>query len=284
MIKTNVEVITPAVAAEYLRLFNQGNRKPNKAQVAYYAKMMNDGEWELNGESIKFSGSGETLRLLDGQHRLMACVEANVPFETLVVRDVEEKTFDTLDQGWLRKKGQIFNIANIPNSNNVSAAINKYLNMGLYNITSMESAKGGSSTAVQDGAKKISPREALDEYNRDPNFWQELHKLTEAMYRRCRLMSQADVAAIIAHLVRRHNYEMAFVVNFFEQLFYDEYTELDIIRSLRNRLINDSMSSMRMTSQMKTQLIRKTWDFYKEGKSPKQLKWAKGVEAECPFS
>ena len=106
MIKTNVEVITPAVAAEYLRLYNQGNRKPNKAQVAYYAKMMNEGEWELNGESIKFSGSGETLRLLDGQHRLMACVEANVPFETLVVRDIEEKTFDTLDQGCCVKRAR----------------------------------------------------------------------------------------------------------------------------------------------------------------------------------
>lgn len=283
MIKTNVEVITPAVAAEYLRLYNQGNRKPNKAQVAYYAKMMNEGEWELNGESIKFSGSGETLRLLDGQHRLMACVEANVPFETLVVRNVEEKTFDTLDQGWLRKKGQIFSIANIPNSNNVASAINKYLNMGRYTITSMGATSVGSS-AVQSGEKKVSPREALDEYNRDPSFWQELHKLTEAMYRRCRLMNQADAAAIIAHLVLRHNYEMSFVVSFFEQLFYEECTELDIIRKLRQRLVRDSMSAIRMTSQMKTQLIRKTWDFYKMGKSPNLIKWSKGVEEELPFS
>jgi hypothetical protein len=283
MIKTNVEVITPAVAAEYLRLYNQGNRKPNKAQVAYYAKMMSEGEWELNGESIKFSGSGETLRLLDGQHRLMACVEANVPFETLVVRDIDEKTFDTLDQGWLRKKGQIFSIANIPNSTNVSSAINKYLNMGRHKTTSMHAAGAGGSAVIY-GETKVSPREALDEYNRDSDFWQELHKMTDAMYRRCRLMNQTDVAAIIAHLTLRCNYELSFVVNFFEQLFYEERTELDIIRKLRQRLINDSMSTIRMTPQMKTQIIRKTWDFYKDGKSPNLIKWVKGVEEELPFS
>lgn len=280
MLKFNVEVITPAVAAEYLKN-NENNRKPNKGQVGFYAKMMQNGEWELNGEAIKFAPDG---RLLDGQHRLMACVEANVPFETAVIREVEEKVFATFDQGWQRKKGQVFSLANIPNGTNVAAAINKYLVMGQNRITSMESTSTGfAGKSVNYGKRQISAKECLDEYNLNPEYWQELHKLTSVMYRRCRLMPMSDLAAIISHLNLHCKYDLSYVVEFFNQLFYEEQTEMDIIRNLRQRLVRDAMGSLKMKSQMRTQLIRKTWDCYKAGVNPNVLKWTKGVEEEKPF-
>lgn len=275
MLKFNVEVITPAVAAEYLKM-NQFNRKPNKGQVAYYAKMMSDGQWELNGEAIKFAINGH---LIDGQHRLMACVESNVPFETAVAREVEEKAFDTFDQGWLRKKSQIFSIKNIPNSVSIASAITKFLAMKNSKITSLHSAIVG-----RGGNKKTSPREALDCYNESPQYWQELHKTASAMYGRCKLWPASDISATAAHLNKTCGYELGFVIDFFEQLFYEERTELGIIRVLRQRLINDALSTIKMTSQHKTQLIRKVWDCYKEHKDPQVLKWVKGVEEEKPFS
>ncbi len=76
---------------------------------------------------------------------------------------------------------------------------------------------------------------------------------------------------------------MSFVVDFFEQLFYEERTELAIIRTMRNRLINDAMSAIRMTLQMRTQLLIKCWECYKAGKDPKILRWQKGVEPEQTF-
>lgn len=275
MIKTNVEVITPVVAAEYLRAYNVGNRNPNKGQVAYYAKMMQAGEWELNGESIKFSAPCPEIRLLDGQHRLMACVEANVPFETLVVRDVEEKTFDTLDQGWLRKKGQIFKIADIPNATNIAAAINRYLTMGYTKVTSMDT--------THDGHVKLSPREVLEEYKKDPAYWQHIHTAASQMYSRAHLLSQSEISSIIAHLNRRAGHDLSFVLEFFEQLFYSERTELPVIRLLQQRLIQNALGQNKLIGQVKTQLIRKTWDCYKTGKSPAQLKWIRNVEEEQPF-
>lgn len=275
MLKFNIEVITPAVAAEYLK-HNESNRKPNKGQVGYYAKMMAAGQWELNGEAIKFSPSG---RLLDGQHRLMACVESNVPFETTVIREVEEEVFDTFDQGWIRGKGQIFDIANIPNSRNISATINKYLVMGNSEITSLHAAIAGNASS-----KKVSPRETLECYKDSPLYWQEIYQLSAAMYKRCRLWGISDISAVIAHLNKRCGYELGYVVEFFEQLFYEERTEFVIIRKLRQRLIDDAMSTIKMTSQHKTQLIRKVWDCYKGNKDPQVLKWVKGVEEEKPFS
>lgn len=49
---------------------------------------MRNGNWKANGEAIKFSSTG---RLLDGQHRLRACVKEQVPFTTLVIRGLEDE-------------------------------------------------------------------------------------------------------------------------------------------------------------------------------------------------
>lgn len=274
MLKFNVEVITPSVAAAYLE-HNTDNRRRNKGKIAFYADMMSNGEWEVNGESIKFAPNG---RLLDGQHRLMACVQANVPFETVVIRDIEEKVFDTLDQGWTRGKAQIFDISNIPNSKNISAAINRFLVLGKSKVTSLDSSIAGGKR------KQNSPRECLKEYSSRPEYWQNIHKTTSAMYSRCRLMNLSEIGALIAHLNLNCKYELGYVIEFFDQLFYEEYTQMDIIRMLRQRLTKDAMSAIKMISQVKTQLIRKTWDCYKVGNNPSVLKWTKGVEDEKPFS
>ncbi|CAB4218929.1 hypothetical protein UFOVP1605_58 [uncultured Caudovirales phage] len=52
--KAEILSITPKTAADYL-LSNNSNRIVNKQRVSLYAKIMSDGEWSLNGESIKFS-------------------------------------------------------------------------------------------------------------------------------------------------------------------------------------------------------------------------------------
>lgn len=85
--------ITPEVAAEMLRSNNK-NRSPNQMTVDRYAKSMTAHEWWMNGEPIIFSDDGE---LLNGQHRLMACVKSGVAFDALVVRGIATDAFKTMD-------------------------------------------------------------------------------------------------------------------------------------------------------------------------------------------
>lgn len=82
-----IEVITPEIAKEYLARNTSNYRKVNHKRVASYAKDMELGKWEFNGEGIKFSKSGN---LVDGQHRLAAIVKANVPVKMLVIYDVDD--------------------------------------------------------------------------------------------------------------------------------------------------------------------------------------------------
>ena len=60
--------ITPELAHEWLG-FNTHNRNIRQRIVTAYAADMTGGDWQWNGESIKFAEDGT---LLDGQHRLAA--------------------------------------------------------------------------------------------------------------------------------------------------------------------------------------------------------------------
>lgn len=96
-----IRPITPYEAEQFLlrngpdaEIGESRNRNISKATVARYARDMLAGDWFLNGQTIKVSVRG---RLLDGQHRLQACVKAGVPFHAIVVHGVEEDAFATFD-------------------------------------------------------------------------------------------------------------------------------------------------------------------------------------------
>jgi hypothetical protein len=91
--------ITPELAAHILHTCNPRNRDRSKAKVEEYRKAMEAGEWEHNGSSIVFAKNGD---LMDGQHRLSACVEANKPFKTDVSCGKDASTIHTVDVGLAR--------------------------------------------------------------------------------------------------------------------------------------------------------------------------------------
>jgi hypothetical protein len=89
-----VETITPERAEEYLAV-NRGNRNIVQAHVAAMARDIGNGRWMFNAQPICFSRSG---RLLNGQHRLSAVLEAGQPIEVLVMRNLPEEAFETYDK------------------------------------------------------------------------------------------------------------------------------------------------------------------------------------------
>lgn len=95
------------------------NRPYSRRALARFAKAMKSGRWILTGEPIIFSKSGN---LLNGQHRLMACIESGVSFKSLVVFAIDDEAFKYMDTGTARTAGHIFAIDNIPNANQAAAA------------------------------------------------------------------------------------------------------------------------------------------------------------------
>jgi len=105
-LRTSVEFITPE-AAQYLLNNNTNNRPMLSGVVDRYMRDMLAGQWKLNGQTIKIGRSG---RLLDGQHRCQASVDSGCSFPAIVVHNVDDNAFDTLDLGTRRRFAQVLKV------------------------------------------------------------------------------------------------------------------------------------------------------------------------------
>lgn len=85
MITSKIEMITPQIAAEYLKMNTDNYRTLSNSLVNAYAEDMKIGNWENNGEPISFRENGT---LFNGQHRLNAVVKADTAVQFLVVRGI----------------------------------------------------------------------------------------------------------------------------------------------------------------------------------------------------
>lgn len=102
---SKVITVTPEQAREWLDTLNHRNRPITQSTVDRYAYQIKSGTWKMNGEPIIF---GVSKNLLNGQHRLKACVQAGKPFTTLVVHGIEDHAFDTMDDGRKRSLADVF--------------------------------------------------------------------------------------------------------------------------------------------------------------------------------
>jgi hypothetical protein len=96
--------ITPDMASDWLetRQFD-GNRKPSRAKVDQLAAAMKAGRFLETHQGIAFDTDG---RQIDGRHRLMAIVTANVPVRMWVFPNQTRDTFDVIDTGYARAASQ----------------------------------------------------------------------------------------------------------------------------------------------------------------------------------
>lgn len=94
--------------AERLLATSANNRNISKNAVQAMARDMEAGHFRLNGDTIRLDEHGN---LIDGQHRLSACVLAGVPFETWLVEGLSKEDMLTIDRGRPRGVGDNLMIA-----------------------------------------------------------------------------------------------------------------------------------------------------------------------------
>lgn len=115
-----VREVTPESAAKWLRNVRNKGRIDSRT-VATYARDMAAGVWKLNGEPIIISERGQ---LLTGRLRLHACVQADRPFVSLVVSNIGDEHFETIDALRRRTLGDVLTIRREPDGRALAAALN----------------------------------------------------------------------------------------------------------------------------------------------------------------
>lgn len=102
--RVEIVTITPEIAQEWLTR-NSGNQRPiSKSTVNMYARDMREGRWQTTHQGVAFNRTGEVI---DGQHRLAAIVEANVPVQMAVATGFDAEFDAPIDQGRARSAAAI---------------------------------------------------------------------------------------------------------------------------------------------------------------------------------
>jgi hypothetical protein len=106
--------------AEAVLVYNTGNRRVTHRKMDVLASHMRNGEFENTGEPIIISAEGV---LNNGQHRLLAVVEADAVVDMDVRFGIPRRAFTKTDTGAPRTAGDVLTIAGVAHGGMVSSAV-----------------------------------------------------------------------------------------------------------------------------------------------------------------
>jgi hypothetical protein len=251
----SIETITPAIAAKMLEA-NTGNRPLTKAIVERYTSDIKSGNWANDGSPIRFARCG---RLLDGQHRLNAVVNAGVAIDAVVMRGLDDDAFKTMDTGKARGGADILGIAGYKNFAVASAIANAWIN---YNRSGNPGYKGG--------ADKVRNAEILEVYEANPEIAEASSFYAGNKWIRSHLTTSMMGVLYVAACKRG---ERGIMLRFFNELINPTTLAIGTpIMPLRDRLLEDKGARDKMTKAMQGAYLFKAYRAYRDGRTIKHLK------------
>jgi hypothetical protein len=258
---TKTTTITPQEATLWLDTKNSKNRPISENAVSKYTQEMKEGRWRLNGQPILFNRSGQ---LVNGQHRLMACVRANKSFETIVTYGVEDNAFDTIDDCNSRSLADVLHIKGETKSILLSSGL-RYL--WIYSTGEIERRD------LRRG--KIATKPLLEAtLDKNPKIRQSVKFYSMLKARPGGLMIPAGMAIGLHYLFSLVDEKKA--DEFFTRLQSGlELTDDNPIYILRNRLISGQKeASTKLTQPAMYYYVVISWNAYMSGTYVKRLVFA----------
>jgi|TARA_R100000149_G_scaffold38861_1_gene14967 hypothetical protein len=95
-VEVSVEVVTPAMAAEYISRNFEHNRKISEPKVKDLTTEMINGRFYLGDSALCFNEQGD---LINGQHRLNALINCDEPQVFIIARNMPDDSLKIMDIG-----------------------------------------------------------------------------------------------------------------------------------------------------------------------------------------
>ena len=231
------------------------NRPHSERGLLRYARAMKSGNWPLTGEPIIFSKAGN---LINGQHRLMACISAGVPFPCAVMFGIDDNAFKFIDIGIVRGAGHIFAIEGVPNYNAISAAARL-----LFAYKGATNWRGGNVEVENDTL--------LQFYYRHDRL-QESFEYSRALHRELRLAGRWSI--FLHYICAEKNRGAA--DTYFEQISSGVgiTSKSSPAFKVRKRLLENALStSDKLSDAHCAAFIVKGWNAVRENRTLELLKW-----------
>lgn len=119
-VEAEFETVTPEQAQLWLDNCNLRNRNVSHKTVEGYVRDIENGDWKLVGDPIRFDRNGV---MRDGQHRCYAIVKSGQPMKNLVVRGIDPEDCVVIDTGKKRTPGNALQIEGFPNAGTLAAVV-----------------------------------------------------------------------------------------------------------------------------------------------------------------
>jgi hypothetical protein len=259
--RTQVMTITPILAQQWLDGASDfKNRRVKDTVILKYARDMESGIWQVNGETIKFAHRNGAAVMIDGQHRALACVKSGSAFTSLVVFGVDEATYHSMDSGTVRQPADFLQRSGSQYVHSVVAAARMIFANG---------ASGNPTTRTRTSV--ATNQEILAIVANTP----ELERSAVALYKVAGGHSKLLPPSLAVYLFYRFGQiDTNWRDSFFEGLYRGVgLTEKSPILALRNRLIDDLTSVKKTTLTVKSALAIKGWNAFVEGREVSLLRW-----------
>ncbi|MBT1161743.1 hypothetical protein [Bifidobacterium sp. SO1] len=256
------EHVTPQIAAEMLT-HNTNNRNIRPTRIDVYVTDMLNGDWQDNGDPIRFDRNG---RLLDGQHRLTALVKAGVSLDMWVARGLEPDSQRTMDIGANRSFADYLKFRGESNVRNLACLAT---GDAKWNILQP-------SAAFSSGWKTVLSRnQIIDWFDRHADVIRETALRTKSfVFRTGYLMPYSAIGTLYLNMSRIDSDDTD---DFFDRLITGSgLEEGHPILTLKNTLIKakaQSGNGLNTTSRYKAAITIKAWNKYRRGESCQTLYW-----------
>lgn len=246
------ETIGPDEAVKYLGL-NTHNRHIRPELIETIRRDIVSDNYQLNGETIKFS---VTDKLLDGQHRLLAVLEAGKPIVTLVVRGLPDEVQVTVDSGSRRKFGDYLHLDGEIHSATLAASTRVTWFLTTYGVP----RRFATAPSVSELYAFLQANPGLRETS-----------VLGVQANRSSLKITGSSAASLAYLMGQ--LDETLMREFWRQLLENDAPAEGAIWALRESLTKDLSKPHRMDVFHRMALIIKAWNYWLEGRTMTYIVW-----------
>jgi hypothetical protein len=253
----DIRLVSPAHAKALLAR-NDDNRTVRSRHVRQLAEAMRADHWVFNGETIKIASDGT---LLDGQHRLMAVIEAGATLPMTVVEGLPRPVQNSIDTGRKRRLPEVLHIRGYADVYWLATSVN-----ALYRFRATGAfGRGGAPTTPQ----------ALELLEREPQI---VHSLRVAKNVYHDVHGSVAIFAASHRVFSDHDSEKA--EEFFTKLRHGtNLGERNPILLLRRQMIRASMRpKYTPVPQMVAGLTFKAFVAWRDGRRMQQLGFRPAVE------
>ena len=261
--KATVMVVTPEIAANWLK-FNINNRNITTGAISKMVNTFKSGRYQFNGDAIRWGKDG---RILDAQHRLTACVQTDIPFESVVVWGIDPDAQITMDRNKKRTLVDHLRIRGEQSTKELSTVLN--LAVAWYEQDRRFGL--GYTTAVD-------YEEAYNYLVANPNIRESVSAISDFGSGKVRKIINPAWFAFVHWVLT--NIDPIDADDFLTRVvsgYHDEETEATY--KLRGRLEDFRQGDANPRAGEVIALIFKAWNLYRDGEHVKQLRIRRGGHA-----